>query len=80
MQDDTLGALNLYGGLGKRFDEEAQLIGEVFAVHPALALSNAREHSQLNEALASRDAIDQAKGLLMCQHHMTGQRAFGLLV
>ncbi len=78
--EDTLGALNLYGGHGVHFDEEAQLIGEVFATHAAVALSGSRQHRQLNEALASRDAIGQAKGLLMEQHNITGPRAFDLLV
>lgn len=80
VQRDTLGALNLYGHHGARFGDEAQLIGEVFAAHAALALSEARQYRQLNEALASRDAIGQAKGLLMQQHDITGQRAFELLV
>ncbi len=80
VQDDTLGALNLYGGRDVRFGQEARLIGEVFAAHAALALSEARQYRQLNEALASRDAIGQAKGLLMAQHNITARRAFDLLV
>lgn len=80
VQDDTLGALNLYGGTGVRFGDEAQLVGEVFATHAALALAGARHSRQLNEALASRDAIGQAKGLLMAQQNLTAQQAFDLLV
>lgn len=80
VRDDTLGALNLYGGTGVRFGDEARLVGEVFATHAALALAGARHSRQLNEALASRDAIGQAKGLLMAQQDLTGQQAFDLLV
>ncbi|MBE9372954.1 GAF and ANTAR domain-containing protein [Saccharopolyspora sp. HNM0983] len=80
VQQRTLGALSLYGKTGVRFGDEARLVGEVFATHAALALSSARQHRQLNEALMSRDAIGQAKGLLMRQHGITGQRAFDLLV
>lgn len=80
VHNDELGALNLYGGNGVRFGDEAQLIGELFATHAAVALSGAREHRQLNEALASRDAIGQAKGLLMARENITGSRAFDLLV
>lgn len=80
VQEDTLGALNLYGGTGVQFGDEAQVVGEVFAAHAALALSGTRASRQLNEALASRDAIGQAKGLLMGQHNITAQRAFELLV
>lgn len=80
VRDDTLGALNLYGTSDTHFDTDAQQVGEVFATHAALALSEARQYRQLHEALASRDDIGQAKGLLMCQHNITGQRAFDLLV
>ncbi len=80
MQEDTLGALNLYGGPGARFGDEAQLVGELFATHAAIALSGARHSRQMNEALASRDVIGQAKGLLMARQNVTGQRAFDLLV
>lgn len=80
VQAEELGALNLYGGNGVRFGDEAQIIGELFATHAALAVSGAREHRQLNEALASRDAIGQAKGLLMARENITGSRAFDLLV
>ncbi|MHA6801525.1 GAF and ANTAR domain-containing protein [Bounagaea algeriensis] len=80
VQQGTLGALNLYGDRGVRFGDEEQLIGEVFATHAALALSGARQHRQFNEAVASRDAIGQAKGLLMCRHDVSAQRAFDLLV
>lgn len=80
VRDQTLGALNLYGLPGAEFDERATLIGEVFATHAALALSQARHARQLDEALASRDLIGQAKGMLMAQHDVTGPRAFDLLV
>lgn len=80
VRENTLGALNLYGASGVRFGEEAQLVGELFATHAALALSGARHSRQMNEALASRDAIGQAKGLLMDRENVTGQRAFELLV
>lgn len=80
VEDDTLGALNLYGGTDVRFGDEAQIVGEVFAAHAAVALSGARQYRQLNEALASRDTIGQAKGMLMAQHNITGQRAFDMLV
>ncbi|MBQ6641449.1 MAG: GAF and ANTAR domain-containing protein [Saccharopolyspora sp.] len=80
VQDDTLGALNLYGGHEVRFGEEVKTIGEIFAAHAALALSGARYYRQLSEAMTSRDNIGQAKGLLMCQHDLTAQQAFDLLV
>ncbi len=80
VQQDTLGALNLYGSHRTRFSDEARIIGEVFAAHAALALSGARYYRQLSEAMISRDTIGQAKGLLMCQHALNGQQTFDLLV
>lgn len=80
VRGDTFGVLNLYSADGARFPDEAQLVGEVFATHAALALAGARHSRQMNEALTSRDAIGQAKGLLMAHQNLTGEQAFNLLV
>jgi len=40
----------------------------------------AREIGQLREALVSRSTIDQAKGVLMAEHHVSPDDAFALLV
>lgn len=80
VHDDTLGALNLYGGRGVRFGDEERTIGELFASHSAVALAGARSSRQLTEALASRDLIGQAKGILMQRHGVNGQHAFNMLV
>lgn len=80
VQEHSLGALNLYGASGAQFGPDEQIIGEVFATHAALALSEARQYRQFNDALASRDAIGQAKGLLMAHEDLTGQQAFDMLV
>lgn len=78
--ESNLGALNLYSGFGVRFDADARLVGELFASHAAIALSGAREYRQMSEALASRDVIGQAKGLLMSRQQVTAQQAFTMLV
>lgn len=80
VQQHNLGALNLYGASGAEFGQDERIIGEVFATHAALALSEARQYRQFNEALVSRDAIGQAKGLLMARHDLTGKQAFDMLV
>lgn len=80
IRDDSLGALNLYSAAGEHLNNEAEIIGEVFATHAAIALAGARHHRQMNEALASRDMIGQAKGLLMQRENVTGQQAFDMLV
>jgi GAF domain-containing protein len=78
--DDTLGALYLYSAKRDAFDREAQHIGELFAVHAAIALANSRQESNLLAALDSRDVIGMAKGILMERHGVEADRAFSLLV
>ncbi len=52
----------------------------LFAAHAAVAFAAARERVQFQEALASRDVIGQAKGILMTQSHITADDAFDKLV
>lgn len=75
-EEDTMGALNLYSMQPKAFAEEALAIGSVFAAHAGVALSSAREEANLKAAIASRDLIGQAKGILMSTEHITSERAF----
>lgn len=74
-----IGALNLYGHRPYAFDTGAIGLGEVFAAQCASVLSSAIELEGLRTALASRDAIGQAKGILMERYHLEGSDAFDLL-
>lgn len=76
----SLGALNLYGSAPYSFASDAQLVGELFATHAAMALAGASESRQLNTALATRDIIGQAKGILMHREDVDGTTAFNMLV
>jgi GAF domain-containing protein len=76
----NLGALNLYSAHPRAFDEESESIGLVFASHAAIALAGAQHEDQLRAALASRDLIGQAKGILMNQFKLTADQAFQVLV
>ncbi|HEY3482421.1 MAG TPA: GAF and ANTAR domain-containing protein [Streptomyces sp.] len=78
--DDTLGALNLYSGRPAGFDERSQALGSLFAVQAAQALGRAQEMEQLHRALATRDVIGQAKGILMERFGLGENAAFALLV
>ncbi len=51
----------------------------MFAAHAASALAAAQELDQIKQALASRDVIGQAKGMLMERYGMGPQQAFALL-
>ncbi|WP_246475657.1 GAF and ANTAR domain-containing protein [Brevibacterium renqingii] len=76
---DSLGALNLYSTSADAFDQEAENIGTGVAAHASLALANAQKQGQLYEAVASRDLIGQAKGILMERHKINEHDAFLLL-
>jgi len=67
-EEDTYGALNLYSGQVDAFGDDARAIGGVLAAHAAVAFSASRDHElleTLKNALASRDVVGQAKGVLM---------------
>ncbi|MEU6411792.1 GAF and ANTAR domain-containing protein [Microbispora sp. NPDC046933] len=80
VQKDDLGALNLYSREKNAFDDESEHIGLLFATHAAVAMSGARQQEQLKRAIAVRDLIGQAKGVLMERHKVTADQAFSLLV
>jgi serine phosphatase RsbU (regulator of sigma subunit) len=46
LEEDTLGALNLYSRRVSAFDDDSLRVGEVFAAHAAVALKAAREHER----------------------------------
>lgn len=76
---DVLGALNVYGAGFGAFTEESEEIGLLVAAHAAVALAAAQQVSHLHEALATRDLIGQAKGVLMERFRITPHEAFVLL-
>jgi len=85
--EDTIGSLNLYSRSRAAFDDASRATGAVLAAHAALALVGARLHdrdlaviSGLNDALATRDEIGQAKGILMATRKIDAGAAFDVLV
>ncbi len=77
--DAKLGALSLYASRAGAFDEEARFTGLMFATHAAVAITGARQEETLSAALAHRDIIGQAKGIVMERFHLDAPRAFALL-
>jgi hypothetical protein len=73
------GALNLYARRSQAFDARSIALGQVFAAQCASVLAAAVEVEGLRTALATRDVIGQAKGILMERHRMDGDAAFALL-
>ena len=76
---DDLGALNLLARRPGAFTDESERIGLLFASHAAVAVAQAQKVNHLGAALASRDVIGQAKGVLMERYKVTPDQAFALL-
>ncbi|SCF13063.1 GAF domain-containing protein [Micromonospora coriariae] len=79
VQQDNLGALNLYSSQRHAFDDDSAHVGLLFAAHAAVAMSGAQQLEQLNRANSVRDVIGQAKGILMERHKLTADQAFTVL-
>jgi GAF domain-containing protein len=76
---ETMGALNVYSETPDVFDDESRNIGLVFAAHSSVAWNSARREEQFKKALASRDVIGQAKGMIMERYGVNAVQAFDLL-
>lgn len=81
-----LGSLNLYSRSVEEFPPVAVEAARVLAHQAAVVLANAVAYAtssvlndQLREALASRDVIGQAKGILMARERCTPDEAFDIL-
>ncbi len=74
-----MGFLNLYAQQPHAFDAESVEMAFVMATHAALAWGIVRHDQQLRSALASRDVIGQAKGILMERFNIDAAEAFELL-
>ncbi len=77
--EQTMGALTRYSRTADAFDERAQTMADIFASHAAVAMKAAISEAGLHRALASRDVIGQAKGVLMERRRLSGEQAFAHL-
>lgn len=77
--DRQSAALNLYAESAGAFDEESVELGLVYAAHTSVAWNSMRREQQFRSALASRDVIGQAKGMLMERFNIDAVAAFELL-
>ncbi|HTI74057.1 MAG TPA: GAF and ANTAR domain-containing protein [Mycobacterium sp.] len=77
--DQTMGALNVYAEQPHAFDQTSKDIGRVFAAHSSVAWNAARREEQFSRALASRDTIGQAKGMIMERYGVDAVQAFNVL-
>lgn len=77
--DGRMGALNLFGLKPDAFTAEVEAVGAMLATHAAIALIANDAQLQFQSALASRDIIGQAKGMIMERFNVDAVRAFELL-
>lgn len=87
VQEDVIGALNVYAHERDAFDDEAVDVALLFASNAAVAIANVQLHtssvelaSHLEQAMKSRAVIEQAKGVLMAQRRCSPAEAFDVLV
>ena len=62
-----------------RLQRRVAEVGLIFATHSSVAWNSARRDEQFHQALASRDAIGQAKGMIMERYGMGAIQAFEML-
>jgi transcriptional regulator with GAF, ATPase, and Fis domain len=74
-----MGALNLFGLKPDAFTPEMEAVAAMLATHAATALIADDVRLQFQSALASRDIIGQAKGMIMERFDVDAVRAFELL-
>jgi transcriptional regulator with GAF, ATPase, and Fis domain len=75
----TAATLSLFGFAPKVFGIESDFIGAMLASHAAIALINEEQKRQFTAALATRDVIGQAKGMIMSRFDVDAHRAFAML-
>jgi GAF domain-containing protein len=76
---ETMGALNVYAEQPHAFGQASRDIGLIFAAHSSVAWNSARRDEQFARALASRDTIGQAKGMIMERYGVDAVQAFEVL-
>jgi ANTAR domain-containing protein/GAF domain-containing protein len=74
------GALNLLSREPNTVDSEGEVIGAMLATHAAGLMVMVNRRKEFDSALASRDLIGQAKGILMHKFSIDSVRAFELMV
>jgi ANTAR domain-containing protein len=74
------GTLNLYSDEPHAFTPTAELVAPVFAARASLAISHADKVFNLRRAVASRQQIGQAVGILMERHKIDEDAAFKRLI
>lgn len=76
---DTWATLTLFGFRAEAFGPDCEVVGAMLANHAAIALMQDEQERQFKAALATRDVIGQAKGMIMERFSVDAARAFAML-
>jgi GAF domain-containing protein len=77
--DRAVGIVVLHSERRCAFDARGVEVAQLLGVHAGIAISTARRGEQFAQALASRDVIGQAKGMIMERFGVDADRAFTML-
>jgi GAF domain-containing protein len=77
---ETIGSLNIYAWKPQAFGADAQEVGVLLAAHAAVVLAASCKQANLSVALETRDAVGQAKGILMERYKVDDRQAFDVLI
>lgn len=77
--ENELGTLNLYSDQPGAFTSDVEDVAVALAAQAAVGLAAARSSDELRSAVASRDIIGQAKGIVMERFDVSSADAFILL-
>jgi GAF domain-containing protein len=87
VQRQVTGALNFYAADAEAFNENTISLAQTFAGHAAVAVANAHLYEstaklaqQMQDAMATRAVIEQAKGIIMRDRNCSADDAFNALV
>ncbi len=86
VRQESLGAIKVYSGQERAFEQRDERLLTLFAGQAAILLANVASHADmqrlndhLRAALRSRDMIGQAKGILRERHRIDDDAAFAML-
>jgi hypothetical protein len=77
--DTSWGALNLYSDDPRDYDDLDLQAARVVAAHASAVLAYTNTTDNLRRAMATRNLIGQAQGILMARYDLTPDQAFALL-
>lgn len=79
VDEQQLGSVSLFATVASGFTASDEVLARLFGTQAALVLADASRAEQLRQAMATRDSIGQAKGILMERHRITADHAFAVL-